>query len=113
MRDHDYWVYILTNKHCTTLYIGITNEIVRRLYQHRYGEVDGFAKRYHLNRLVWLEHFRNVNDAIACEKKLKGWRRNKKIALIGRTNPGWLGNRGDDLRFFAPLRMTIQTYGKI
>ena len=69
MRNHDYWVYILTNKHCSTLYIGITNNIIRRLYQHRYGEVDGFAKRYHLNRLVWIEHFRNVNDAIACEKK--------------------------------------------
>jgi putative endonuclease len=72
MRDHDYWVYILTNKHCTTLYIGITNNITRRLYQHRFGELDGFAKRYHLTRLVWVEHFRNVNDAIACEKKLKG-----------------------------------------
>src|SRR5262245_42649925 len=75
MRNHDYWVYILTNKHWTTLYIGITNNITRRLHQHRYGEVDGFAKRYHLTRLVWLEHFLNVNDAIACEKKLKGWRR--------------------------------------
>jgi len=90
MRNHDYWVYILTNNHCTTLYIGITNDVVRRLYQHRFGEVNGFAKRYHLNRLVWLEHFRNVNDAIACEKKLKVWRRSRKIALIERTNPRWL-----------------------
>src|SRR5262244_1530379 len=90
MRKHDYWVYILTNKYCTTMYIRITNEIVRRLYQHRYGEVDGFAKRYHLTRLVWLEHFRNVNDAIACEKKLKGWRRSRKIALVERMNPRWL-----------------------
>ena len=46
--------------------------------------------RYHLNRLVWLEHFPNVNDAIACEKKLKGWRRSRKIALIEQTNPRWL-----------------------
>jgi len=90
MRNHDYWVYILTNKHCTTLYIGITNNITRRLYQHRYGELDGFANRYHLTRLVWLEHFRNVNDAIACEKKLKGWRRSRKIALIEEKNPRWL-----------------------
>jgi putative endonuclease len=89
MRNHDYWVYILTNKRCTTLYIGITNNIARRLYQHRHGEVDGFTKRYHLNRLVWLEHFRNVNDAIACEKKLKGWRRSRKNALIEQTNPRW------------------------
>ena len=81
MRNHDYWVYILTNRHCTTLYIGITNNITRRLYQHRYGELDGFAKRYHLTRLVWLEHFRNVNDAIACEKKLKGGAAAGKLAL--------------------------------
>ena len=66
---------------CTTLYIGITNNIVRRLC---------FTKRYRLNRLVWIEHFRNVNDAIACEKKLKGWRRARKIALVERTNPRWL-----------------------
>jgi putative endonuclease len=83
-------VYILTNKHCTTLYIGITNNISGRLYQHRYGEADGFTKRYHLHRLVWIEHFRDVRDAIACEKKLKGWRRNRKIALIEQTNPRWL-----------------------
>jgi putative endonuclease len=90
VRNDDYWVYILTNKHCTTLYIGITNNISGRLYQHRYGEADGFTKRYHLHRLVWIEHFRDVRDAIACEKTLKGWRRNRKIALIEQTNPRWL-----------------------
>jgi putative endonuclease len=90
MRNHDYWVYILTNKHCTTLYIGVTNTISHRLYHHRLGEVEGFTSRYRLNRLVWLEHFRNVTDAIACEKKLKGWRRSRKIALVEQTNPCWL-----------------------
>ena len=90
MLNHDYWVYMLTNKCRTTLYIGITNNITRRLSQHRSGEVEGFTQRYRLNRLIWIEHFRNVNDAIRCEKKLKGWRRSKKIALIERTNPRWL-----------------------
>jgi putative endonuclease len=90
MRDHDYWVYILTNKHRTTLYIGITNDLSVRLWQHRSGEIEGFTKRYHLNRLVWFEHFRDVNDAIACEKRLKGWIRRRKIALIEATNPRWL-----------------------
>ena len=52
--------------------------------------MEGFAKRYHLNRLVWVEHFRNVNDAIACEKKLKGWRRVRKLALVEKMNPRWL-----------------------
>ena len=90
MRDHDYWVYLLTNKHRTTIYIGVTNNIRRRLWQHTNGEVEGFAKRYQLTRVVWTEHFRDARDAIACEKKLKGWRRSRKIALIEQTNPGWL-----------------------
>jgi putative endonuclease len=90
MRDHDYWVYILINKLCATLYIGITNNVVRRLSQHRPGEVEGFTKRYRLNRLVWIEHFRDIRDAIACQKNLKGWRRSRKIKLFEQTNPGWL-----------------------
>jgi putative endonuclease len=95
MRDHDYWVYILTNKHRTTLYIGMTNDIELRLWQHRSGEGGGFSKRYHLNRLVWFEHFREVNDAIACEKQLKGWLRKRKVALIEKTNPNWLDLSAD------------------
>jgi len=71
MRNHDYWVHILTDRHRTTLYIGMTNNITRRLGQHRSGEAGGFTQRYLLKRLVWIEHFRNVNDAIACEKRLK------------------------------------------
>ena len=90
MRNHDYWVNILTSKRCATLYIGITNNIVRRLSQYRRGEVERFTKHYQLNRLVWVEHFRDVRDAIACEKKLKGWHRTRKIALIEQTNPRWL-----------------------
>jgi len=90
MRSHDYWVYILTNKHCTTLHIGIANNLTRRLSQHRCAGTEGFTKRYRLNRLVWFEHFRNVNDAIVCEKKLKDWRRSRKVCLIEQTNPRWL-----------------------
>ncbi len=61
----------------------------RRLYQHGHDEGNGFTKRYRLNRLVWLERFRSVNDAIECEKRLKGWRRSKKVALIEQKNPRW------------------------
>jgi putative endonuclease len=89
-------MYILTNKHRTTLYIEITNSLTRRLSQHRNSDVDGFMKRYRLTRFVWFEYFRNVNDAIACEKKLKGWRRSRKMALIEETNPRWL-DLSDDL----------------
>ena len=95
MRDHDYWVYILTNKQCRSLYIGVTNNLERRVHEHKRGEVKGFTQRYQLNRLVWCDHFRTVNDAIAYEKKLKGWLRSKKIALIERKNPRWFDLSAD------------------
>ena len=90
MRDHNYYVYILTNKHRTTLYTGVTNNLWVRINQHRCGEVKGFTQRYNLNRLVWFEHFRDVNNAIAREKEIKGWLRMKKIALIEKQNPRWV-----------------------
>ena len=65
------------------------------LVRTRRGEVDGFTKRYQLNRLVWIEHFRDVRDAIACEKKLKGWRRSRRIALVEQANPRWIDLRDD------------------
>ena len=97
MRDHDYYVYIVTNKHRSTLYIGMTNGLVRRISEHKRGEVAGFTQRYQLNRLVWFEHFRDVRDAIACEKKMKGWLRAKKIARIEEKNPRWLDLSADVL----------------
>ena len=89
MRDHDYWAYIVTNKTNSTLYIGMTNDLERRMAEHRSGDVKGFTQRYSLNRLVWCEHFRDVRDAIACEKTLKGWLRARKDALIAEKNPRW------------------------
>ena len=90
MRDHDYWVYIVTNKTGSTLYIGMTNDLKRRVQEHRGGKVKGFTQRYLLARLVWFEHFRDVRDAIACETKLKGWLRAKKVALIAEKNSRWV-----------------------
>ena len=89
MRNHDYWVYMLTNKTNSTLYIGITNDLERRVAEHKSGSIPGFTRDYSVNRLVWCEHFRDVNAAIACEKKLKGWVRRKKDALIAEKNPCW------------------------
>ena len=89
MRDHNYYVYIVTNKHRSTLYIGMTNDLERRIIEHKNGEIAGFTQRYQLNQLVWFEHFRDVNDAIAREKKLKGWLRSRKIALIEKQNARW------------------------
>ena len=89
-----YYVYILTNKLNTTLYIGVTNDIERRLYEHRNGLVDGFTKKYHLCKLIFLEECSDINVAISREKQLKGWTRKKKEDLINQTNPTWqeIGN---------------------
>jgi len=95
MRNHNYYVYILTNKHRTTLYIGVTNDLERRIAEHRAGEVKGFTQRYQLKHLVWFEHFRDISEAIACEKKMKGWLRSKKIALVERKNPRWFDLSAD------------------
>lgn len=89
MNEKHYYVYILSNYTNTTLYIGVTGNIIRRMYEHKNGIVDGFTKKYHVNKLVYLEECNNVNDAIAREKQLKKWRREKKNALIYSINPEW------------------------
>ena len=87
--DHGYYVYILTDNHRSTLYIGVTNDVVSRLWQHRNPERPSFTQRYHCTHLLYVEQFDEVNAAIAREKQLKGWRRAKKVALIESQNPRW------------------------
>ena len=84
-----YYVYILTNKNNTVLYVGVTNDLSRRMYEHQNEQIEGFTKRYHLHKLVFFEEFSDINDAIACEKRLKRWTRAKKNALIEFKNPNW------------------------
>lgn len=86
-RKFTYYVYILTNKNNTTLYIGVTNNIVKRLFEHRTGLVEGFTKRYRLKKLVYLEEYNDINEAIAREKQLKNWHREWKLNLIRKVNP--------------------------
>ena len=83
-----YYVYILTN-HMGTLYIGVTNDLTRRLYEHREGLGGGFTKKYNLTSLVHFETTTDVTGAITREKQIKGWRRSRKVALIESTNPSW------------------------
>jgi putative endonuclease len=82
-----YYVYILSNK-SRTLYVGVTNELERRLEEHR-GNLCSFTAKYHIHKLVYYESFNDVTDAIAWEKKIKGWLRVRKIALIEERNPAW------------------------
>ncbi len=88
MKEHKYYAYIVCSL-SGTLYIGMTNSIDRRALQHKSGEIEGFARKYHCNRLVYYESFDDVRKAIDREKQLKGWSRAKKIALIESRNPRW------------------------
>ena len=84
-----YCVYILTNWNGKVMYIGVTNNLERRLYEHRHQLVDGFTGRYNVHKLVYYEQAGEVRVAIAREKQLKGWSRKKKDALIAGMNPMW------------------------
>ena len=84
-----YFVYILSNWDDSVLYIGVTSNLARRLYEHRHGLADGFTKKYNVHKLVHYEYTNDVRSALEREKQLKGWRRSKKNALISKTNPDW------------------------
>jgi len=86
--DFEFWIYILAST-TGTLYVGMTNNLMVRVTQHKSGEIEGFAKKYNCTRLVYFEKFDNIFKTIAREKQLKGWRRSKKVALIERMNPRW------------------------
>ena len=87
--QRSYWVYILASKMGGTLYIGVTNDLVRRVYEHRMGLADGFTKKHQIHRLVYFEQHSEVEAAILREKRLKKWNRAWKIALIEKDNPTW------------------------
>ena len=84
-----YYVYILTNKTNKVMYIGVTNNLHRRIYEHKNGTVDGFSKKYRTHKLVYYESYKYVNDAILREKRLKGLLRIRKNELVEKTNPNW------------------------
>ena len=86
---HTYYVYILTNQNHTVLYVGVTNELARRVGEHKAGEHAGFTKKYSVNKLVYFETFSDIKVAIDREKQLKAGSRAKKLALINELNPRW------------------------
>jgi putative endonuclease len=83
-----YYVYIMTNR-SRTLYTGVTNDLQRRVYQHKHGMGSRFTSKYNIHRLAYFEVFADIRDAIAREKQIKGWLRAKKVALIESMNPTW------------------------
>ena len=84
-----YWVYILASRKHGTIYIGVTNDLVRRIYQHKNKMSRGFTSQYSVGLLVWFEAYDDITTAIEREKELKKWRREWKINLIERDNPNW------------------------
>ncbi len=99
--DYEFWVYILTSR-TGTLYDGATGDMGTRILQHKNDSFEGFTKKYQVHRLVYYESYQYVQTAIRREKQLKGWRREKKINLIEKTNPRWQDlseNWGREMRF--------------
>ena len=83
-----FWVYILTSR-SGVLYVGVTNDLERRMWEHKNKRVPGFTARYNVDRLVFLESFPDAVQAIEAEKRIKGWKREKKVALVESQNPQW------------------------
>lgn len=88
MGRKNYYVYFLASR-SRNLYIGVTNNLKRRVLEHRQGLVEGFTKRYRMHRLVYFEVYKDVRLAIQREKQIKAWRREKKLALMKEKNPAW------------------------
>ena len=86
----DYYVYILASDRNGTLYVGVTNDLARRVYEHRNDLIEGFTKRYGVHRLVWFEVHGDINEAIVREKRIKKWNRSWKLRLIEKMNPDWI-----------------------
>ena len=88
-RDHTYFLYILASRKNGTLYVGVTNDLLRRVQEHRQGLVPGFTKKYVVKLLVYYEVFGDITEAIAREKRVKRWLRRWKLDLIEQQNPNW------------------------
>lgn len=94
----DYYVYILTSKKNTVLYTGITNDLVKRVYEHKQNLISGFTKKYNVHKLVYYEQYNDVYEAITREKRIKEWKRQWKIELIEKSNPNWKDLYNDLIR---------------
>jgi putative endonuclease len=87
--EKKYYVYLITNQINSVIYVGMTNDLCRRMYEHRNRVVQGFSSKYHVDKLVYFEETSNVRAAIEREKEIKKWRREKKNVLVIKNNPDW------------------------
>jgi putative endonuclease len=89
MQNRSAYTYILTNKRNTVLYTGVTSDLIKRIYEHKQKLVEGFTKKYNVDKLVYYDIFEDIENAIIREKQIKGWIRKKKRELIDSVNPDW------------------------
>ena len=89
MRQHNYYTYVMASARNGTLYIGVTSDLVKRVYEHREGLIEGFTKKYNVKNLVYFEYYSDIENAIKREKKMKRLYRKEKLDLIESCNPGW------------------------
>ncbi|MDP3406084.1 MAG: GIY-YIG nuclease family protein [Brevundimonas sp.] len=95
MPGNSYWVYIVASGPCGWLYVGMTNDLIRRIGEHRHGQIDGYSRERGTDQLVWHEPHRYVDQAILREKRIKRWLRPWKFALVEENNPDWTDLYGD------------------
>jgi putative endonuclease len=89
MKNHDYYVYILTQEKNGVFYVGVTNDLIRRVYEHKEKIISGFTTKYNVKKLVYYEHSESIESAIAREKVIKKWKRIYKVNAIRKMNPEW------------------------
>ena len=107
-----FYVYMMTNRSRVVLYTGITNSLMPRVSQHQNGEIEGFTKTYKVNLLVYYERYNDPRDAVAREKEIKGWRREKKNALVETKNPKWADLSPILFQHFKPSSRTSAATGR-
>jgi len=86
---NDYWVYFMVSQSNSVLYVGVSNDLERRVIEHKLHKIDGFTKKYNCDKLVYFEQYSNINQAILREKQLKNWKREWKNTLVSKENPDW------------------------
>ena len=109
MPTHEYWVYILASGPCGWLYVGMTNDLIRRVDEHKHGQIDGYTRDHGIDRLVSFERHQYVDQAILREKRIKRWLRAWKFALVEETNPHWADLYGE----LVAARLPAQPQGAV
>ncbi len=111
--DHNYYVYIITNRDNTVLYTGVTNNIIRRIYEHKEKLINGFSKKYNCDKLVWYEIYENAYSAISREKQIKAGSRRRKVMLVNSMNLEWKDLYGEVVMIDRDIDLIIRQIASV